>query len=428
MVVFPDALRGARWMLGDVLRRFVSMRTAIVGATFLALAAAGYSDGGRREGIPNAAITTTAPLRELAADGTTVAAEVPSPKTACGEQILIWDVRRETPVVMHAKCPTYYGTGYYGNDDLSLAVGGGMVGVLRLASFDDDHVIASVLTVARIPTSLRWTAITAVYDYEYSAGEGDYLSVLGDGPMLAFNKWTVCYVFDPQSDTCPGVSTDGQSWVSNGRLVEVRPPGSKGAQLCPRPSGEPYPDVVPWGARVKACRRIGSGARLVGAVALDRGRFLVLPPKGRVTIVEAGDGSATELPIPTSTVREAELDGSDLSILRKESPGIFALDVRDASTGVLRQTWRLSPAPVKGSSVHLEDAHAGIVVYRVGTTIHLRRVADRKSYEIVIPDDQGPVHARLEDPGLVYSLRLPGTKPRGRIEFVPLRQLLGKLR
>ncbi len=235
------------------------------------------------------------------------------------------------------------------------------------------------------------------------------------------------HLADP-SDICPGVSTFPEWWVSNGRLVDVRPPGSKGALPCPRTSGEPSNYPIRPIPPVRACRRIGVGAALVPTVALDHGRFLTLPPKGEATIISASTGRITRLPIPTGTVRQAELDGSNLLILRRESPRIFVLDVRDASTGALRQTWPLSGMPVNARSVHLEDAHSGIVVYRIGTAIHVLRVTDGKSHTIVIPANQGPVHARLEDPGLIYSFTLPGRPPRGRIEFVPLAHLVSQLR
>lgn len=404
---------------------------AIVGATLLVSAALGSSSAGRSGGIPKTAISTEAPVLRLAADGTTVVAVVGSPKTRCAAQTLIWDVRRGTPVVMRGKgesttsrfCPPYKG-----DPDLAVAVGGGMVGVLRFVHFESgDHYLESVLSITRLPTNGRWTAITAVVDYEYGAGEGDYLSLLGDGTILAFNKWTVCFVYDV-GITCPGVNGEAEWWVSSGQLVEVRRPGSKGALPCPRLAGGWTALAPQHPSRVNACRKVGSGAGFVGATALDRGRFLTLPPKGQVTIIRASDGSVTRLPIPTSTVRQADLDGGNLLVLRRESPGMFVLDVRDASTGALRHTWQLTDAPVEASTIHLEAAHSGIAVYRIGTTIHLLRVTDGKSHAIVIPGNQGPVHARLEDPGLIYSYRLPGTRPRGRVEFVPFAHLRAKLR
>lgn len=402
----------------------------MVGVTLLPLAAASSSGANGRVGVPPSALSTTAPVLQLAADGTTVAAVV-GPKspyvigqsTGCARQLVIWDVRRKTPVVVQGKSDPFC---LPSGTDSDLAVGGGMVGVLRFRTYEDDHILESVLSVTSIPTHGRWTDVTAVYEYVYSAGEGDYLSVLGDGPNLAFNKVTVCYVFDP-GDTCPGVKEEDW-WVSNGRLVEVRHPGSKGALPCPAPSGEPSGYPIKWGPPVKACRKIGSGAGFVNAVALDSGRFLTLPPRGNVSIVSARDGRVTTLPIRASAVRQADLDRHDVVILRRKARQTVVLDVRDASTGALRHTWPISHAPIPPGTVELEDVHAGVAVYRLGTSIRLLRLTDGKTHTIAIPSNQGPVHARLEDPGLVYSFTTPGRKPHGRIEFVPLAHLLAQLR
>lgn len=216
--------------------------------------------------------------------------------------------------------------------------------------------------------------------------------------------------------------------MGNGQLVEVRAPGSRGPLTpCPRLSGQDNGQGIPWGlSPVKACRYIGRGASFVGAVALDRGRFLVVPPRGRVAIVTANSGRVTELPIQSSAVAQADLDGTNLVVLQKKSSGPV-LEARDASNGALRRTWPLSRVQIKNNSVRLEDAQFGIVVYRIGTTLHVLRLTDGKSHIIPIPADQGPVHARLENAGLTYSFRLPGAVPRGRIEFVPLAQLLARL-
>jgi hypothetical protein len=400
------------------------------GTTLVLLTAIGSSSAQGGGGFPASSIDTTAPIIRLAAGGTTVVAVLGSKETECADETLIWDVRRGTPVVMQGKgdsvqeanlCPQN------GNTDLAVAVGGGMVGVLR---FGSDHEEESVLRVTRIPTNGRWTDITGVYDYAYGAGEGDYLSVLGDGPILAFNKWTICFVYNP-GDLCPGVSEGKGWWVSNGQLVEVRAPGARsGSTSCPSVSGEdPNYEGIPWPslATIRACRNVGRGASFLRVVALDQGRFLALPAKGNVTIISARNGQATQLPIPTSTVRQADLDGRNLLVLRKSRTGSIVLEVHDASTGALHKTWGLSSSPAKSNSVHLEDAHSGIVVYRVGTTIHVLRLRDGKTHTI-IPANQGPVHARLEDPGLIYSFSIPGRPPRGRIEFVPLAHLLAQLR
>jgi hypothetical protein len=403
---------------------------AVVGVTLLLLAALGSSSASGTGGTPSSALSTSAPVLQLAADGTTVAAVV-GPKspyvigqsTKCAKQLVIWDVRRKTPVVMQGKSDPFC---LPSGTDSGLAIGGGMVGVLRFRGYEDDHIIESVLSVTPIQTNGGWTNVTAVYEYAYSAGEGDYLSVLGDGPNLAFNKLTVCYVFEP-GDTCPGVKEDDW-WVSNGRLVEVRPPGSKRALPCPTPSGEPSGYPLKWGPPVKACRRIGSGVSFVNAVALDSGRFLTLPPKGNVSIISAKDGRVTTLPIPASAVRQADLARHDVVILRRGARHTVVLDVRDASTGALRHTWPISRPPIAPASAELEDVHAGVAVYRLGTSIHLLRLTDGKKYTIAIPPKQGPVHARLEDTGLIYSFIAPGREPRGRIEFVARTHLLAQLR
>jgi len=210
------------------------------GTAFPAVELASLSAGGS-VGIPRSALSTTAPVLQLAADGTTVAAVVgPNSRyvigqsTQCAKQLVIWDVRRKTPVVMQGTSDPFC---LPSGTDSDLAVGGGMVGVLRFRGYDDDHIIESVLSVTPIPTNGRWTSVTAVYEYAYSAGEGDYLSVLGDGANLAFNKLTVCYVVEP-GDTCPGVKEDDW-WISNGRSWKCALLGRKAPSPAQPPPGNP---------------------------------------------------------------------------------------------------------------------------------------------------------------------------------------------
>jgi len=395
--------------------------TGVVVTVVLGVALAATGTPGNT-GPPAGSIYTDGPVVRLAVDGTIVAAVVGSKSSACGAQIVIWNVRRETPTVIGMKSDC--APSELSHDAPTIAVGGGMVGVIRFAG---DHAWESMLSVTELPPDGGWINITGVYDYEYGAGEGDYLSILGDGPILAFDKWSVCVVNDP-SHKCPGVPEGGGWWVSNGQLIEVRAPGSKGPRTpCPRLSGQDNGQGIPWSlSPVKACRSIGRGAGFYRAVALDRGRFLVVPPLGRVAIVSAKSGRVTELPIQASAVAQADLDGTNLVVLRKRSSGPV-LEARDASNGALRRTWPLSRVRIKNNTVWLEDAQFGIVVYRIGTTLHVLRLTDGKSHIIPIPADQGPVHARLEDAGLTYSFSIPGSVPRGRIEFVPFAHLLAQL-
>jgi hypothetical protein len=146
-----------------VLRRFLP----IVGATLLLLAAVGSSGAAGSGGIRKAAISTAAPILQLAADGTTVAAVVGLPRTGCGDQTLIWDIRQKTPAVMQGKGDSfeeksYCITPYESDAEPAIAVGGGMVGVLQFVGFEADHIIESVLRVTRIPTNRRWTEIAGL--------------------------------------------------------------------------------------------------------------------------------------------------------------------------------------------------------------------------------------------------------------------------
>ena len=375
--------------------------------------------------LPARSITTTGRVLQLAADGTTVAAVVGSTRTACA-RVVIWDVRHAAPMVTETKsdCPSSQ-RDVDGLDDV--AVGDGMVGVIRSGG---GHTVERILSVTRLPATGHWTDVTGTYAYEYAAGEGDYLSVLGDGRVLAFAKWSVCYVYN-KGETCPGIAEGGGWWESDGRLVQVLAVRSTpGSQRCPGLSGkDPNLMGIPWGlSPVNACRKIASGTSVLGAVALDRGRFVLLPPHGRVTIVAAKNGHVTELPIRTDTIAQAFLDGPNLLIRHKQGTEIPRLAIHDVASGALRGTVPLARATVKANLVRIESAHDGLAVYLIGTTIHVLSLADGKSHAIPIPIGAGPVRARLEDAGLTYSFNRVATPAHpGRVEFVPLARLAAQL-
>ena len=431
--------RSARPDDGSV-RGYVAIRVLLPAGAAAALACAlpgGTAADGRVVAVaPARVVTTQGTVDGLAADGTTAAAIVAATKSTCA-QAVIWDVRRAKPTAVDATgCPSQK----FVSRHEQVAVGDGMVGVVR-GGFDlgGGHTIEHVLSVTPVPTNGRWTDVTGAFNDAYGAGGGDDLSVLGDARVLAFGKWTVCFASDP-GDECPGVNSQDQWWVSDPHLVQVRPPGSAGpVARCPGVTGS-YgggdPGALPWAFRaVRTCRKIGE---YYEAAALDRGRFVVLPPQGQVTIVRADDGSATELPIPTSTVATSYygakltgLDGADLVFIEEQENGRPVMRVYDASNGTLARSWPVPLSPyvaVDEAQIRLEDVHSGLAVYVLDRTIHVRRLGDGKSAVIKIPGSRDPVHARLENPGLVYSWNVPGKAPNGRIAFVPLARLVAALR
>ena len=99
------------------------------GTVFPAVELGSMSAGGS-VGVPRRALSTTAPVLQLAADGTTVAAVV-GPKsryvigqsTECAKQLVIWNVRRKTPVVMNTGATTITGSNLVVTVGTTLSVG-----------------------------------------------------------------------------------------------------------------------------------------------------------------------------------------------------------------------------------------------------------------------------------------------------------------
>lgn len=385
---------------------------ALLAAVVSASAPGAATPGGK-------SIQTAGRVLYLAADGTTVAAATDSTNTTCA-QVAIWDLRRTKPALASYGCE---GAPLHG-DVSAVAVGGGMVGVIRTAV---PHEEEDALSVTRPGTGV-WRDITAVYDYAYAAGEGDYIKLFGEGNTLGFAEYSYCYIYN-QGDTCPGVAEDADAWLSDGRLFQVVSPGggssSHGASACPAISGQdPNFEGIPWHFKAPvACHEVATGQDVVDAAAVDQGRFVVLPLGGKVTIVSTADGTRTTLAIPAAGSGEMRLSGNDL-VIADTGRHSHALDDYDSTTGALLHRW---PVARTSATFRLEDVADGLAAYVTGSGLSVLRLSDGKSYSVPFPKSSGPIHAALVQAGLVYSFQVPGKAPHGRVEFVPLAHVVARL-
>jgi WD40 repeat protein len=155
-------------------------------------------------------------------------------------------------------------------------------------------------------------------------------------------------------------------------------------------------------------------------VSTDGRRIAVLSEQ-RVEVVRADGLDFRSLAFGRNHVRDVALDGRRLFVMLRDGVDVF--DVLDGG--------RIADWPVErglGPQPLLEDASGGLAVYVTGIAVHVHRVADGREFVIRVPQEAGPVFARLVRDGLFYAYNRAYAKPPGRVVFVPRAALLRALR
>ena len=319
-------------------------------------------------------LQTTAPVDQLAADGSRVAIAYQTAREKCLE---IWNpIDHQLTRISRGPCGILLpGTPAPFND---LALAGTRTG---FASFNTCGMRSHCyrLTTASLdqPAPVFADGLCPSWDLYYCdrLPIGD---VRGDGTLIAFDSWTgIEAVCDRQP--CATDKHDGQLWtIRNGAA---------------------------------AATQIASAAGELTVLAVDNERILVREGNTIVSVFSSVGTRTHSLTVPN--LRGAHLQGPDLAVLTSGG-----LQHYDATTGDLRHTWNISDA----AAAELVDLHAGVALYLVGTTVHLVRLSDGQ-HSAIPAAGAAPVHAQLDDAGLFYSFGISDGTYKGRVVFVPSTEL-----
>jgi hypothetical protein len=101
------------------------------------------------------------------------------------------------------------------------------------------------------------------------------------------------------------------------------------------------------------------------------------------------------------------------------------VDAYDAKAGAMRQSRELKSDG--GPTPFLLGVQGDLVVYRTGGAIHLLRLSDGRDKALLIPGAAPWLDASLEPAGLFVSWNKMHDRRPGRIAFIPLRAITGRL-
>jgi Tol biopolymer transport system component len=320
-------------------------------------------------------LDTTAPVDQLAADGSRVAIAYRTRERKCLE---VWDpLERMVTRLGRGPCGPLATSSPPPFNDLALA--GTRVG---FAEFNRCGMRSHcyTLTTATLEQPAPAYAGGLCPSYEpYYCHRLPLADVRGDGSLIAFDSWSgveaVC-----DRPPCDTGKHDGELWT------------------------------VRHGA--ESATRIASSAGELTVLGVDDERILVREGDAIVSVFSGGGSRMRSVTVPN--LRGAKLQGPDLAALTSEGVQHY-----DASTGELRHNWPIASA----AAAELVDLHAGIALYLVGTTVHMLRLADGRQAAIAAPGP-APVRAQLDDSGLFYSFGIGQGPHQGRVVFVPFAELL----
>jgi TolB protein len=162
--------------------------------------------------------------------------------------------------------------------------------------------------------------------------------------------------------------------------------------------------------------------RRATVVSTDGRRIVVLLGQRAVAVVAGETGRELRtLAFGRNRVQDAAVDGRLLFVMLRHRLAVYdVLGWRRIGSWPMKRGF--GPQPI------LEDALGDLAVYRIGIALHVFRVSDGREFVIRIPEEAGPVFARLVPDGLFYAYNRAYAKPPGRVVFVPRSALLGAVR
>jgi hypothetical protein len=332
--------------------------------------------GGSFPGRRDAVFSTRAPIWELAADGRRAAA-VTARLRPCGPlRIVVWTAPPRTSRVFNARC---------GGDAVAqIALGDGQVAWLEEGGGND---LELSVTVARLGEG-KPKQIEFITNGNRAGGDprGGWLGrLLGGGPLLAYDSWTITCDASPDS----GCEGETPYIVSKQRLIRI---------VARRPV------VVKRGAASYALAAVGGGRMAVESA----GAVTVLAANGkRVTGVSA---------VNDDPPRAIALSRTRLAVLRT-----FTLDVYDPATGNQARSIALGPA----ASLQLAAVTSTLALLRSPRRLVLVRLSDGKLISVALRT-KTHVDAKLTSAGLFYAYNVRRGRAKGRIVFEPAAKLMAR--
>ncbi len=322
-----------------------------------------------------------APVTELAADGAQAAT------FACGTGdywFLAWNpVRRSTVLVDRSGCTS-------GSSGISaLGVAGHR---LAWVPYDAGNYTESQLVTATVRRPRSITRLTGTRVHNTDDGVGDDVgNIYGDGSLLVFNTWSVCEK-SPYTDSCPPGAPDGYH-IYNENL---------------------------WRIVGRRKRLLVASPDELTVLAVAAGRILVQRADDSLEIRRGSDGNLVRAfpPLRRGYQRAAVLDASELVVLDRMSGHHWR--VYDPVSGIQK---RVLQAPAGAIPA---DVERGLLVYTVGRTVHVLRLADgrQRTFRAPVPRPRygsvEPVLAQIEPAGLFYSSRV---RHEGHLRFVPFNSI-----
>jgi hypothetical protein len=345
----------------------------------------------------------TGPVKELAADGGRVAVLLQTSRPGCTvSRVAVWQPStRSLAPIGASPCSESLSTGA---GIFSLALAGTRVAYVQYGGGNTREL---ELESASLPARRPATIASASFSLDETSGT--YIGrVAGDGSLLAFDAWNVC-------PACAGASSPQPDRSSIWRLG--------GSTACPNAG---------LGSK-RLCTVVRTGLGTLRLLSAAAGSLALLQPDRSVAVVTAAGATTATIPFAAGELRVARLDSDGRRLVALVSAGGAknALRVYDA-TGALAATYPLPAARTSGDAtcgdpngcktpaLRLEDVDSGVVVYVLGSQIHLVRLADGTTATIR-PPGRTPVHAQLERDGLYYSYSLSAKS--SRVAFVPFAKL-----
>jgi Tol biopolymer transport system component len=168
----------------------------------------------------------------------------------------------------------------------------------------------------------------------------------------------------------------------------------------------------------RVCRPLGGGRGITTAV--DGARVVAVPATGGVVRLLSLRGRVLRSWSVGGKVLAALLRGRVLAVQHGAT-----MDVYDAKNGAKRQSRELLTDG--GPPPFLLGVQGDLVVYATGGAIHVLRLSDGRDKALGLPGAAPWLDAHLEPAGLFVSWNKLHDPQPGRIAFVPLRAIVGRL-
>jgi hypothetical protein len=338
---------------------------------------------------PGTVFTTRGLITKLAADGNRVAVKMTGQSSRSCGTVVVWTAPgRKSKSFLMGRCDSILCRAGTGCVD-ELALGAGQVAWIARSGGNslELSVIAAKLS-GGAPKQIEWVT------NGYGAGgspPGQWVGqLLGGGPVLAYNAWTlVCTA--PEEYGCGGLR-DPALRVTNERLMRV----SAGRRV-----------VVRRGPGSRPLSAVGGGRMAVESA----GAVTILGPTGsRVATVPAVEGNPA---------RAIALSRTRLAVMRT-----FTLDLYNPATGAMVKSTPLGPA----AALQLAGVNSRLVLLLGPRRLVLVRLREGKLISFPLPSGRAAsiVDARLTEAGLFYAYNVRRPSARGRIVFEPTARLLAR--